>query len=192
MAKYFDTCKKHGRWACMCPAESRLPDDSLMLEMHEMLHKAAKQEAEEVRHKPKTTWYHQDHSLTQEHIQSAETALQERGLGFHIVSVAIKTPLPNALYGPASGDLPITEGTIQKVREGRQFSDRMIELPTRPSNTMTVIGKNNPDGTTEIYTAHGGPAAERNPEEPGLSPEELAASNLFWSEHALATREVKG
>lgn len=134
-------------------------------------------------------WYHKDHSLTEKHASQAEKALRDKGLGFHVVEVKVDEPLPSALYGPAAGDAPIAEGDVVRQKRGdRAEPSRMVRRPNRPSNTMTVIGKNTPEGT-EIYTAYGGPLAPREPWDPSLSPAEKAEATKFWEEHALATGE---
>lgn len=140
-----------------------------------------------------TKWYHKDHALTPKHEAAAEAALREGGPGFRIVQVPVEDPLPSALYGPAAGDQPVTDAFAKmQTRGDRPQPSRMVQRPSRPSNTMTVIGKVNEDGTVEVYTAYGGPLAPREPGDPSLSPEEKAESEKFWAEHALATGERPG
>ena len=94
----------------------------------------------------------------------------------------------NALWGPSCGDERV-EG-YAKVRPGRVWEAVMIDLPTRPSRLVTVIGVNSPDGYV-VFTAHGGPPAEKNlaqeRAEGKASAEDIERSRVFWSEHALSS-----
>jgi len=68
----------------------------------------------------------------------------------------------------------------------RPPESRMVRLPKRTTRLLTVIGTTGDDGVI-ILTAYGGPAAEREPNDPSLkSDEEKAIASSFWSGHALA------
>jgi hypothetical protein len=94
----------------------------------------------------------------------------------------------NALWGPSCGDGAV-KGFL-KLRSGRVWEDVMIDLPTRPSRLVTVIGTNNPEEMV-VFTAHGGPPAEKNlaqeRAEGKASEEDIERSRVFWSAHALST-----
>lgn len=137
-------------------------------------------------------WGHKDHNLTQSHITTAEDIARQWPADGepHITTVKVDEPLPNALYGPRSGDAPVADAeAIRRKRPDRDVEDRMVRKPTRQTNELTVIGTNTPDGP-QIWTAHGGPAAEPHPSEAWLTPEARAKSEAFWKEHALATGET--
>jgi hypothetical protein len=83
------------------------------------------------------------------------------------------------------GDEPVDEREVVRiVRNGRPCESRMIERAMRPVRIMTVII--GPDGM--LYTAFGGPPAEREPGDPSLAedPDALRAAQAFWKLHALA------
>ena len=143
---------------------------------------------------------HLDHGLLAEHwafVQEiAREHLRERGLvpligTFHMPPDM--TPLPNGLYGPASGDHPIDdEDVFYMSRGGRPWKDRLISAPKRPSHLMTVIAvpefrPDRPQDGLVAFTACGGPMAPQNPDDPDNKDPEGARA--FWEEHALAVDE---
>jgi hypothetical protein len=141
---------------------------------------------------PKTFITHQshlDHSLTFGHLRFLLDTLPEVD-GFTIKSLELPEELPSlpcALYGPVMGDEPVLpeEYMIAHVVRGdRPCESRMIVAPMRPSRIMTVII--GPDGM--LYTAFGGPPAEREPGDPSLAddPDAKRAAEAFWKVHALA------
>jgi hypothetical protein len=96
------------------------------------------------------------------------------------------------LYGPACGDAPVTDAAVRmEARPGRENLSRLIDLPMRPTRTLTVIAgpTKDEDGTEHacvLYTVYGGPVAPREPTDPTLPDHEREASEAFWAEHALA------
>ena len=66
----------------------------------------------------------------------------------------------------------------------------MIALPKRPTRFITIIGIADGADVT-VFTAYGGPAAEREPNDPTIAenPDAVAAARAFWSDHALASRD---
>lgn len=144
---------------------------------------------------------HTDHGLLDEHWnfveQLAKTHVQQHGvvpmIGTYEMPSEIE-PLPNALYGPASGDRPVPEeGVFYASRGGRPWKDRLILAPKRDSHLITVIAvpefrADAPKDRLVAFTAYGGPMAPQNPED--SSNKNPAAARKFWAEHALAVDEV--
>ncbi len=62
-----------------------------------------------------------------------------------------------------------------------------MNLPPRATRLITVIGIANGE-TVTVFTAYGGPGAERIPSDPSLAsdPEGRAKAEKFWAEHALS------
>lgn len=68
------------------------------------------------------------------------------------------------------------------------LSDGICDRPSRQTRLLTVIaGPHEGDGCV-LYTAHGGPAAPREPWDPSLNDDAAALeeSRAFWSVHALS------
>jgi len=134
---------------------------------------------------------HLDHGLKQDHVDFLMKEFGDR-TDFFIETVELPpelSDLQNELYGPRVGDEPVTEDEVHyAVRGDRKGKSRMIAKPSRPTRFMTVIAgpSEGYDGIV-LYTAYGGFSAEREPF--GAPPEALAASEKFWSEHALASEE---
>ncbi len=103
--------------------------------------------------------------------------------------------LLNNLYGPASGDAPVKgDVQIRDTSDAFRQATPFVDLPPRPTRKLTVIGNVDKDGGAIIFTAYGGPAAERIPSDPSLEndPEGRAKAEAFWAEHALSTPAKKG
>lgn len=133
---------------------------------------------------------HLDHDLTLPIIQYILSKLGNKK-GFFINTVTLPKrlgSLPCRLYGPAMGDRPIPEDEVRYIkRAGRPGKSRMIDLPPRPTQKLTVIAGPYGDFDTVLYTTFGGPQAPREPFDPDITdPNELAASEAFWSQHALS------
>ena len=143
--------------------------------------------------KPIKTIYHADHSMDSRSL--AWCLSQVNTMGFFLQTFTIPedhSNAVNALYGPVCGDEPV-QGVLLR-REGRNFDDKMIDLPTRPSRLVTVIGIQEKDGFV-VFTAHGGPAAEKNEQQVRQEFEEGKCSQAdvdrvakFWQEHALSSQ----
>ena len=134
---------------------------------------------------------HSDHNLPQETIDwgfdQLENFLETTQLPFCAHTFRLPDNLPdaeNALYGPLAGDLPILESEVTYQQRGnRPWTDRLISKPLRFTRQLTIIGKAI-EGDLVAFTMHGGPLADKNPEDPtNTNPEQ---SRKFWSEHALA------
>lgn len=138
-----------------------------------------------------TKIFHADHGVSPETLQRVIDSLDlQPGFFLRTTQLPLLVPsIENALYGPESGDAPVAEDRVfyAKRSEDRPPS-RMIDLPKRLTRTVTVIGMNNPEGVT-LFTAYGGPAAEREPGDASLKTDaEKQAAIDFWSVHALAAR----
>lgn len=119
--------------------------------------------------------------------------------------------VPCALYGPIAGDSPITSNVTYRRRGDRDWDSRiLIGVAPRLTNKVTVIGGPHEEKCTAcreevrtllcrcnglkrvkyaciLYTCYGGPAAPQEPGDPQCK--DKAASEKFWSEHALAELE---
>lgn len=132
--------------------------------------------------------FHADHGVSDELIQWAVNEIQPTGFFLRTLEIPEQFGgLDNALYGPRSGDEPIADSDVHmKQRSPDRPHSRMVKRPKRQTRLMTIIGMANPDGVT-VFTAYGGPAAEREPGDVTLQTDaEKAAAAKFWSEHALS------
>jgi hypothetical protein len=92
------------------------------------------------------------------------------------------------LYGPTCGDPPVPETEVFYARrQGREGDSRLVNRPTRMTRTVTVIGGPH-EGECILYTAFGGPLAEREPWDPSLDDAARERAKAFWAEHALAAQ----
>jgi hypothetical protein len=134
--------------------------------------------------------FHADHGVSDKLIQWAVDEIQPTGFFLRTLTIPEQFPdLQNSLYGPASGDKAIPDSEVHMVQRSadRPYS-RMVNMPKRATRLLTVIGMNNSDGVT-VFTAYGGPAAEREPGDVTLqTEEEKAIAARFWSEHALSSQ----
>lgn len=134
---------------------------------------------------------HCDH-LTPELLEFVAATFKGRtGFFSETISVsledALKNNLTNALYGPASGDPPVTDAECyHAIRSGRNWSSRMVSRAKRPTALLTVIAGPSSPGADDcvMYTAFGGPAAPREVNDPDQPHD--GKSEEFWAQHALA------
>jgi len=114
--------------------------------------------------------FHADHGVSENLMLWALT--QIRPVGFFLRTITLPAnhaDLTNRLYGPAAGDAPVHESTVHyEQRSVDRPASRMVSAPARPTRLLTLIGAADGDDVT-IYTAYGGPAAEREPGDPTLS-----------------------
>jgi len=139
------------------------------------------------------TIYHADHSMDSRSLTWCLAQVQP--MGFFLQTFTIPSDhksAVNALWGPACGDEAVV-GTLLR-REGRNYDDKMIDRPTRPSRLVTVIGVKEQDGFT-VFTAHGGPAAEKNEQQVRqefadgkCTQEDVDRVTAFWKDHALSSQ----
>ena len=146
---------------------------------------------------------HTDHNLLQQHwgwildVAGMHRAECERA-GIPLTPLIRTVDLPehcpdvdNALYGPACGDAPVSDAEVTFERRGnREWADRLVARPKRPSRLLTIIAvpefRDVPEKGKRLvcFTAYGGPLAPQNPEDPSNGDPEGA--RRFWSQHALA------
>jgi len=139
---------------------------------------------------------HLDHSLTAAQVAYIFERFADRD-AFFIETLELPAELgtvPCGLYGPIMGDRPIVveyerEGPKARItlepRGARTWPSRIIEdLPARPTNKVTVIAGPHDGHACVLFTAFGGPQAPQEPGDPGCK--DVAASEAFWSVHALA------
>lgn len=97
-------------------------------------------------------------------------------------------PLSCGLYGPVMGDPIITPQEVFFTdRPGRKYVSRMIVQPQRPTRLCSVIAGPYKGEPCVLFTVFGGSLAPRELYDPTLPEAERAASEEFWSQHALAT-----
>lgn len=135
----------------------------------------------------KITTYHSDHGISESTIRWAIETIQPTGFFLRTLELPYEhKSVMNALYGPMSGDAPVPESEVHyKKRSSDRPPSRMINRPLRPTRQITIIGV--AEGKNiKVFTAYGGPAAEREPGDPTMSEAEQAAAETFWREHALA------
>jgi hypothetical protein len=99
--------------------------------------------------------------------------------------------LPNALIGPASGDLPVSNDHPEVYTGnrggGRSHDSKMMPRKLRQTNVITAITRPDKEtGKPFLITAFGGVLAPQEPGDPNLRPENKEASIKFWDQHALA------
>lgn len=125
--------------------------------------------------------------------------------------------VPCGLYGPTMGDMPITGDAIVMGNRGtRKYESRLVPLPPRQTNKVTVIAGPHDGHDLVLYTAFGGPKAPREVgqldviladkfggstvsqlvaagkwDEYQRIVDEKAQSKDFWSTHALTLEETK-
>lgn len=132
---------------------------------------------------------HLDHGLSQDVVAYLTARFADRH-AFFIETVELPAELgmvPCGLYGPVMGDAPITDAYCAHQKRGeRAYTSRMlVDFPIRKTRLATVIAGPHEDLACILYTAFGGPATPKEPNDPTLAPEKLAESEEFWREHAL-------
>ena len=137
------------------------------------------------------TVFHADHGISPEQMSYIQAWLGDNAPeGFFIRQIDLPRHLgsvPNALYGPDSGDAPVPESRVHYMdRAGRGWVDRMIDLAPRPCNFVQVIGIRSGDDF-KLFTVYGGPLAPMNPADPNNPDPEK--SRTWWSKHALASAQ---
>ena len=130
---------------------------------------------------------HVDHNLTEEQLRYLLDRFADRN-AFFLETIELPEPLgtiPCGLWGPIMGDSPIEETEVCHGQRGtRAWTSRIVERPTRPTRTITVIAGPHDGNACVLFTAFGGPAAPQEPGDPGCK--DPSASTAFWRAHALA------
>jgi len=128
---------------------------------------------------------HLDHGLSEEAVAFILNKFQDRD-GFFIESFDLPEgfgKVPCALYGPLMGDEAVTEDqVVYAVRGDRSYSSRMVSRPMRDTSVVTVIAGPHDGKSCVLYTAFGGPLAEKEVGDPSAAEKSAA----FWAAHALA------
>lgn len=138
--------------------------------------------------------FHADHGVTE--TTQAWAVEQIAPKGFFLATLELPqghADLTNNLYGPVSGDAPVKgEVLVRDVHDEWRGATPFVNLPPRPTRLLTVIGMEE-GGNVTLFTAYGGPAAERIPSDPSLAddPEGRAAAEKFWAQHALSIAAKK-
>lgn len=133
---------------------------------------------------------HVDHGLTAEQLSWVVAHFADR-TGFFIGGVELPEGLgtvPCGLHGPTMGDEPVAEAEVFYAKRGTRANDsRLCKREPRQVRLVTVIAGPHGSEPMVLYTAFGGPLAEREPGDPGLkTPEEQAKAKEFWATHALS------
>lgn len=133
---------------------------------------------------------HTDH-LTPEVLAYVEGRFADRE-AFFIETIELPKeyePMQLGIRGPSVGDPEVTEDEVKyKIRKGRKCASRIYtgDIPARMTRELTVVAGPNGDDPCVLYTAYPGPAAVREPGDSGIASwEELLASRVFWTMHAL-------
>lgn len=130
---------------------------------------------------------HLDHGLTEAQVAYIFERFASESR-FFVETIELPTNLgtvPCGLYGPIMGDDPIPEDQVVYLkRNGRPYETRFVDKPTRPTNQVTIIAGRHDNHPCVLFTAFGGPAAPKEPGDPNCM--DLAASQAFWTQHALA------
>ena len=133
------------------------------------------------------TVYHSDHGVDQNLLTWALSQVTSDGFFLRTFEIpAGFGDLSNALHGPASGDAAVEETEVSYIqRSADRPLSRMCARSPRATRLMTIIGIQGEDPV--VFTAYGGPAAEREVGDSSLeSDEEKAAAAAFWATHALS------
>jgi hypothetical protein len=133
--------------------------------------------------------FHADHNVSADTVCWALDQIRPEGFFLRTLELpADHHDLQSALYGPLAGDAPVDEAEVHYASRGLgRAPSRLVSKPGRPTRLVTVIGVAEPDGVL-VFTAHGGPAAEREPGDKSLDgdPAAKARAEAFWAAHALA------
>jgi hypothetical protein len=129
---------------------------------------------------------HMDHGLCDEIIAEITEKFADKD-GFFIETFeAVSGEAPCGLYGPIVGDAPVDERDVYYTKRGdREYDSRMVKLPMRMTNTITVIAGPHEDDACVLYTAYAGPQAPMEPGDPKQNAAEVEDNKVFWAKHAL-------
>jgi hypothetical protein len=132
---------------------------------------------------------HADHGISREQKDFIKAEVKKSAEnGFFILQVDLPESLgtvPNAMYGPAAGDAPVSDADVIFEKRGdRPWADRMVCKAPRPCGFVQAIGIRDGDSFT-LFTIYGGQLAPQHPDDP--SNHDPEGSRAFWADHALAT-----
>jgi hypothetical protein len=133
---------------------------------------------------------HLDHGLTEPQISHIMATFAGRD-AFFIETIELPEELGMVdcgLHGPLMGDDPVGDDECELVRRGdRPNLSRLCDRQPRPTRQVTVIAGPHGDDPCVLYTAFGGPVAEKEVGDPTLTDDDaIAKSAAFWAEHALS------
>jgi hypothetical protein len=132
---------------------------------------------------------HVDHGITKEQMAHVVETFSDKE-EFFIANVILPEELgtvPCGLYGPVEGDAPVPEAEVEYVIRGkRNCASRVVNMPTRPTRLLTVIGGPDGDEKCVLYTAFGGHLAPKEPGDLTLALDKVQESRDFWAQHALS------
>jgi hypothetical protein len=130
-----------------------------------------------------------DHGVPSETLAWAVSEVRPEGFFLRTLTIPEGSPsLKSNLYGPAAGDPPVAgEVLVRQEGDASRGATPFVNLPPRETRLLTVIGIASGHEVT-VFTAYGGPAAERIPSDPSLASdsEGRARAESFWAEHALS------
>ena len=132
---------------------------------------------------------HLDHGLSKEVIKFIKRKFGKKKKFFiDTVKLPEGMSVPCGLYGPIVDDTPVMEHMVTYERRGeREYPSRLINLPPRQTNIITVIAGPHENEKCILYTAFGGPLTPKEPGDSTIkSKAERKGSEKFWAEHALA------
>lgn len=138
--------------------------------------------------------FHADHGVSEATLAWAVEHINPEGFFLRTLTLPPEhADLTNNLYGPSAGDAPVKgEVMVRDVNDEWRGATPFVNLPPRPTRKLTVIGLEE-DGKVTLFTAYGGPSAERIPSDPSLAddPEGKARAEAFWAQHALSIAAKK-
>ncbi|MFA6271051.1 MAG: hypothetical protein WC657_07660 [Candidatus Paceibacterota bacterium] len=138
--------------------------------------------------------FHADHGVDESTMLGALEEIKPQGFFKRTVTLpADHADLTNNLYGPDAGDPPVKgESLVRDAGDEYRGATPFVNLPPRPTRLLTMIGMAEGEDVT-VFTAYGGPAAERIPSDPSLAedPDGKAAAEAFWGQHALSIAAKK-
>lgn len=133
---------------------------------------------------------HLDHGLGDAHVALIRALFGDRDR-FFLETVELPEGLDDlmsGLHGPLAGDEPVPDCECwHAVRGGRPGPSRLCSRPPRPTRLMTVVGGPAGPHRCRLYSAWGGPIAQREPWDRSLHTQaERDESARFWAVHALS------
>jgi hypothetical protein len=138
--------------------------------------------------------FHADHNVSDSVQAWAVEEVKPEGFFLRTLTIPAEYgDLTNNLYGPVAGDEAVSgEVLVRDENDASRQATPFVNLPPRPTRLLTLIGMANGNEVT-LFTAYGGPAAERIPSDPSLAndPEGKKRAEDFWAQHALSIAAKK-
>jgi len=131
---------------------------------------------------------HADHGITDNAAawKQVTAFLEGAPQGFFKISTHVEgTTVPNGMWGPEAGDEPVSDSECYYENRGnREWTDRLVDRPTRPTTLVQMIGIRDKDEMS-LFTCYGGPLAPQNEADPNNA--DVQKSKDFWATHALCS-----